>query len=137
MLCLSQQLSHKILAKHGNNKFQVEALLFGVAGFLNEVNDSYGLSLQEEFLFLKHKYKLVEMDVNQWAFMRLRPSSFPTLKIAQLAQLLTHDTPLFSKIIQANTVADLRKIIHSSVSEYWLTHYHFKKKSAKRKKKYW
>ena len=134
MYYLSNQLPYKVLSKHRNNLFQIEALLFGVAGFLRDVDDSYGLSLKKEFSFLKHKYKLEEMDVDQWMFMRLRPSSFPTIRIAQLAQLIVNNTHFFSRVLQTNSIHDLRKIFKSSVSDYWLTHYHFKKTSVKRQK---
>ena len=134
MTRLSKKLPFKILSKHRNNLFQIEAMLFGVSGFLEDVNDSYGLSLKKEFSFLKHKYSLNVMDVNQWMFMRLRPSSFPTVRIAQLAQLIVRNNRFFSRVIDAKSINDLRKIFKSSVSEYWLTHYHFKKISLKRKK---
>ncbi|MBL6729641.1 MAG: DUF2851 family protein [Bacteroidia bacterium] len=134
MLSLSKKLPFSILSKHRNNLFQIESLLFGVAGFLSDVNDDYGLSLRKEFSFLKSKYELEELDVNLWMFMRLRPSSFPTIRIAQLAQLIVNNDRLFSLVIEADTLADLRKIIKANVSEYWLTHYHFKKASLKRKK---
>jgi len=74
------------------------------------------------------------MDVDQWMFMRLRPSSFPTIRIAQLAQLIVNNTHFFSRVLQTNSIHDLRKIFKSSVSDYWLTHYHFKKTSVKRQK---
>ena len=55
MLSLSKKLPFSILSKHRNNLFQIESLLFGVAGFLADVNDDYGLSLRKEFSFLKSK----------------------------------------------------------------------------------
>lgn len=134
MLSLSNRLPFSILAKHRNNLFQIEALLFGVAGFLNDVDDSYGQSLKKEYSFLKHKYDLKEMEVEQWLFMRLRPSSFPTVRIAQLAKLIFNNANLFSKVVEAKSIDRLKKIFESSVSDYWLTHYHFKKKSHHRKK---
>lgn len=134
MLLLSKNLPFSILSKHRNSIFQIESLLFGVAGFLENVSDSYGLSLKKEFFFLKSKYKLEEIDVNRWMFMRLRPSSFPTVRIAQLAQLFVKKDRIFSLIIEANTVDDLLNLLKVNVSEYWLTHYHFKKTSPKRKK---
>jgi hypothetical protein len=53
MQALSKKLPFKILSKHRNNLFQIESLLFGVAGFLNDVSDSYVLSLSKEFFFEK------------------------------------------------------------------------------------
>lgn len=134
MYSLSKMLPFNILLKHKNNLFQIESLLFGVAGFLNEVYDDYGKLLKKEFSFLKHKYSLDEMEVSQWFFMRLRPSSFPTVRIAQLAKLIFNNTNLFSKVLEAKSINQLKKIFESSVDGYWLTHYHFKKESNSRKK---
>ena len=41
MFQLSQMLPQKILAKHSSNLFQLEALLFGVAAFLQNLKDDY------------------------------------------------------------------------------------------------
>ena len=90
-LKLSQFLPISVLSKHKDSLFQLEAMLFGVAGFLTDVIDEYGYALKE-FTFLKHKYSLDEMDQSEWLFLRLRPSSFPTLRLAQLAKLLTLKT---------------------------------------------
>ena len=134
MYYLSRLLPFKILSKHKNNLFQMESLLFGVAGFLKNIHDDYGSLLRKEFLFLKHKYKLEEMEVSQWFFMRLRPSSFPTVRIAQLAKLIVSNTNLFSKILDADSIKELHKIFEISLEGYWLTHYHFTNQSNSRKK---
>ena len=88
MFQLAKLLPQSILAKHRDKVFQLEVMLFGVAGFLSSPEDDYSKLLKKEFVFLKHKYKLVEMDVFQWKFMRLRPAGFPTVRLAQLAQLI-------------------------------------------------
>lgn len=49
-------LPNKILAKHKNQLFQVEALLFGRAGFLNDNSgDEYYLKMRKEYGFLQKK----------------------------------------------------------------------------------
>ncbi len=134
MLALSKQLPLSILQKHKNNIFQIEALLFGTAGFLEKVKDDYSVSLKNEYSFLKHKYRLKKLKESDWMFMRLRPSSFPTVRLAQLAMLIHKNTHLFSKVLEAQTLDEIRRLFKSSVSEYWLTHYHFNKESVRRKK---
>ena len=52
----------------------------------------------------------------------------------QLAKLIFNNANLFSKVVEAKSIDRLKKIFESSVSDYWLTHYHFKKKSHHRKK---
>ena len=110
---------------------QIEALLFGQAGFLNEhYEDAYLQSLQNEYVFLKQKYKLISIDKHLWKFLRLRPVNFPTIRIAQFANLVYNSTHLFSKIIEAETFEDLNKLMNVDVSEYWKTHFMLDKESV-------
>src|ERR1700761_2257768 len=56
---LAKSLPQNILAKHKNNPMQVEALIFGQAGFLeNELQDEYPSKLKEEYNFLRKKFSL-------------------------------------------------------------------------------
>lgn len=135
MFQLAQLLPYRILAKHRRNHFQLESLLFGVAGFLQDPADDYAQSLALEFRFLQHKYGLLCMNVSQWKFLRLRPASFPTVRLAQLAAFLhQHDYP-FSILMEVNTVKDLEQFFCVSTTKYWETHYRFgvvSKRQAKR-----
>ncbi len=126
----------KYLAKHKNSLFQLEALLFGQAGFLSEdeLGDDYYESLKKEYYFLKIKFELKPIEKHLWKFLRLRPGNFPTIRIAQFAGLIYKSSSLFSKIIEIENVNELRNILNSKHSEYWDTHYVFNKKSLKRKK---
>jgi hypothetical protein len=74
------------------------------------------------------------MDAHNWKFMRMRPANFPTIRIAQFAYLLHKSSSLFSKILSAYSVEDIRKLFNSTTSEYWKNHYTFGKKSSKREK---
>ncbi|MDA3779803.1 MAG: DUF2851 family protein, partial [Bacteroidales bacterium] len=124
------------LAKHKNSLFQLEALLFGQAGFLydEELGDEYYESLKKEYYFLKRKFKLKALEKHLWKFLRLRPGNFPTIRIAQFAGLIYQSSALFSKIIEIKDVKELRKILNSKHSEYWERHYVFNKLSVNRKK---
>ncbi|MEQ7801257.1 DUF2851 family protein [Pedobacter sp. ASV1-7] len=118
-----------ILSKHKNNALQIEALLFGQAGFLEqEFFENYPLQLQREYLFLKKKYRLIPMNAAVWKFLRMRPQNFPTIRIAQFAALIVKSSQLFSKMLKKDTLSDLYTIFNDlPVNEYWLTHYHFNK----------
>lgn len=123
---LAKSLPLEILAKHKNSLKQVEALLFGQSGLLEiQANDSYTIELQEEYAFLKKKYQLSSMDAHLWKFLRLRPVNFPTVRIAQFAALIHRSSGLFSKVIEAQTVEELRSLLFSVPSDYWKTHYKF------------
>jgi hypothetical protein len=124
---LAKSLPQNILAKHKSSALQIEALIFGQAGFLqDEFTDAYPLKLKVEYQFLKKKYKLKPIEKHLWKFMRLRPQNFPTIRLAQFASLIYQSNNLFSKILAINTVAEYRKLFsYIVVNEYWLTHYRF------------
>jgi hypothetical protein len=132
---LAKSLPNSILAKHKHSLFQVEALLFGQAGLLDkQFADTYPQYLQNEYEFLRKKYKLKPLDPHLWKFMRLRPSNFPTIRIAQFATLIHKSVHLLSKVIETNKSEELKKLFTVEASEYWDTHYTFDKKSAKQTK---
>ncbi len=129
---LVNHIDYKILLKHQQNIFQLEALLFGVAGFLNkDFVEIYPRALKQEFQFLKHKYNLKEMQEYHWQFLRIRPSSFPTIRIALFAQLI-QKMPLFSMVLEEKNIENILNKIE--VSEYWKSHYVLDKLSKYRNK---
>lgn len=132
---LAQSLPLRVVAKHKNSLLQIEALLFGQAGFLSkEYSDEYPNQLKKEYLFLQKKYALQPLDAHLWKFMRLRPPGFPTIRIAQFAMLLHRSAHLFSKILDAQRAKQITKMFEAEPSEYWLTHYRFDAPSPKKKK---
>lgn len=135
---LARSLPLQTLAKHKNNLFQVEALLFGQAGLLNEtlLGDDYYLSLRNEYSFLYKKYNLSGVDTHLWKFMRLRPVNFPTIRIAQLAALIHQSSALFSRILEMEDLDEIQKLFDVTASEYWNAHYRFNKKSTEDKPKH-
>ncbi|RLD64419.1 MAG: DUF2851 domain-containing protein [Bacteroidetes bacterium] len=133
---LTKSLPLIYLAKHKNSLLQIEALLFGQAGFLEiNIDDDYYNSLKKEYLFLKDKFKLKSIEKHLWKFLRLRPGNFPTIRIAQFAALIYKSSSLFSKIIETDDLIEIKKHFSVSASEYWDTHYIFGKTTKKRKKR--
>jgi len=134
---LARLVPLKILGKHKNNLQSIEAILFGTAGFLQEdkPNDTYYKLLKREYAVMKAKFDLQEMDKSMWKFMRLRPVNFPTIRIAQTAMLIYNSTSLFSKIIEADNIDQIKKMFNANTTEYWDTHYNFNKESTKKVKK--
>ncbi|WP_338764805.1 DUF2851 family protein [Bernardetia sp. ABR2-2B] len=161
-LQLAKELPFKIIKKHSNQIFQIEALFYGMAGFLTTENEKliidnfsnaksydtqsevdvelesdieeekrYFQNLQREFRFLSHKYSLQGKEVNsvQWKFLRLRPSNFPTVRIAQVIGLLSQQNHLFSVILNATKLKDFYSFFETDLPSYWKTHYHFAKKN--------
>ncbi|SHH51059.1 Protein of unknown function [Chryseolinea serpens] len=125
---LARALPYRLLLKHGDQLLQVEALLFGQAGFLEaDETDDYFSKLKREYHLLCHKYQLwgKQMQKAQWKFMRLRPANFPTLRIAQCASLIHQRPKLFSNLMEAETAKELAEIFSVPQSDYWQRHYQF------------
>ncbi len=123
---LANILTFKTLLKHANNLVQVEAMLMGCAGFLEtDFTEDYPLLLKREFAVMKAKFNLLTLPAERWKFMRMRPSNFPTLRLAQMAQLIHKNGCLFSKIREAKNAAEVKALFDVAASEYWETHYRF------------
>ena len=133
---LAKSLPLKYLLKHRNNLMQIEALLFGQAGFLSDnlIEDDYCRLLKSEYKFLQRKFQLNHIDYNIWRFLRLRPRNFPTIRIAQFAALVYNSSGLFSKIIECESLTQLKQYFNIKTSEYWHNHYVFGKESEERPK---
>lgn len=134
---LALSLPLKYLQKQGDNLIQIEALLFGQAGMLDDDknNDDYFILLKKEYDFLRNKYGLKSLDSYVFKNMRTRPTAFPQIRIAQLAALLHSSHGLFSKIISCEDIGRIRLMFHVNASEYWQTHYIFGL-TSERKSKY-
>jgi hypothetical protein len=124
---LAQSLPQIYLAKHKDNLFQLEALLFGQAGFLDEAQDEYQQQLHQEYGFLRKKYGLTPIEKHLWKFLRLRPQNFPTIRLAQFAVLVQQSLHLFSKVLECEKLHQLSVLFETQVSTYWLSHYSFGK----------
>ncbi len=135
---LARNLPLRILRKHADNRLQVEALLYGMAGMLSgelfreAVNDSYFSQLVREFRVLRSKYSLVPMHGWLWKFHRMRPAGFPTIRLSQLAGLICREKPLFAGILEASGADDLHTMLDTPASEYWNDHFTFGRISGKR-----
>jgi len=130
---LSLSLPSKVIKKHANNLLQLEALLLGQAGLLgtaNNASDDYQAALTKEHAYLVHKYQLNTDKLNQahWKFFRLRPANFPTIRIAQFAQLL-HQNPQVFNLLVYTPYENLYTQLAIIQSAYWQQHYRLAKLS--------
>ena len=133
---LAKSVQLKVLAKHQNDLTQLEAILFGQAGFLEGIDafgDYYGL-LKEEYGFLKKKFRLEPIEKHLWKFLRLRPGNFPHIRIAQFAALIHQSKSLFSKIVNTKELNEIKKLFKVQASSFWDMHYTFEKTSKAKTK---
>ncbi|MCA1757566.1 MAG: DUF2851 family protein [Bacteroidales bacterium] len=131
---LASSLPLSLIRKHSDNLLQIEALLFGQAGMLEEgmfsegAGDEYCKLLKREYKVLRVKYALKPLHGFIWKFHRMRPSSFPTVRISQVASLLCRNSALFASVIEAESADTLLTLLYSEESYYWKEHYAFGKK---------
>lgn len=123
---LACSLPFRYIQKHRHSISQVEALLLGQAGLLeDEGGDEYYRLLRREYHFLAYKFGLKPIDSSRFKNLRVRPIGFPPLKLAQLAMLwFSYDT-LFSQILEANTLNEIRHFFRVQPSDYWLNRHTF------------
>lgn len=133
MQLLAQSLPQHLFAKHKDQPLQIEALLFGQAGFLEQRLDAeYPQQLQKEYGYLKNKYRLTPIDISLWRFLRMRPQNFPTLRLAQFAALVIKSNHLFSKVLEVKNVKELHQLFGGlPINAFWQSHYHFTKATKK------
>ncbi len=135
-LNLAISIDFKIIRKEQSSIINLEALLFGQAGFLNDRNDGiYYNKLQCEYNYLRSKYNLEPLFNGQFQFFRLRPNNFPTIRLAQFSTLYFSYHNLFSKILNLERLEDYYKLFEIDTSPFWHQHYSFTSKSVKRSKK--
>jgi hypothetical protein len=132
---LAAALPFRIIRKHSDDLFRLEALLFGTAGMLDEglfreaLNDDYYIDLIREYKILSAKYSLHPIHGWIWKFARLRPANFPTIRISQLAAMLSATGGLFSRTLEARDLTSLRSLFEVVASKYWDDHFVFGRKS--------
>jgi hypothetical protein len=130
---LSRQLPFKILFLHQNSILQLESLLLGTSGYLDEVLDHpYLKQLQNEFEYLRNKYKIVPLQKELFKFSRLRPANFPTLRLAQFAKLFHSSPLLFSDPLSFTEFEEISNALRKVKDEgFWKDH--FSLETSKRK----
>ncbi len=127
---LAENIDFSVLNKVRQNLTQLEAFFFGMCGWLQSPDDEQTTIWKRELDFLVIKYQLKTSGVIP-KFSKLRPPSFPTVRLAQLASLYHLNQNLFSKVMTAKSVGEIVKVFRNVVaSPYWNDHFNFGKVST-------
>lgn len=122
-------------------RLKIEAALFGLSGLLEngcDVDDKetaeYLEKLKREFdqsAFVRQK----PLDKREWVFFRLRPSNFPTLRLAGLAEVLSKNLErgfletarqiMEMGLPMKRRIVLLENLFVADADGYWQTHYLF------------
>ena len=135
LMKVAKSIPFSIVRKESFELENLEALLFGRSGLLEKDNeDTYFKDLKFRWNYIQEKYQLKKIIVEPIQFFKHRPDNFPTIRLAQLAQLYFLRRNLFSQLLEARSLADFYEIFNVPVSEYWKIHYQFDKESPKKRK---
>ena len=128
---IAENIDFKIIQKISQNQFQLESFLFGKGNLLEKETET-NQKWKREFEFLKIKYKISEQTFPV-KFLRLMPPSFPTIRFSQLAMLYHLQPNLFSKILKAKNIQELKSLFENvKTSDFWENHYTFEKASEEK-----
>ncbi len=134
-LDIARSVDFSVVKKCSQNEFDLESLLMGQGGLLEEEReDVYYSELRNNYKYLKHKFGFNNDSVVAPKYFRLRPPNFPTIRLSQIASLYAENQNLFSAILSANTTSEFYSIFKVSASHYWDTHFNFGVSSITRKK---
>ncbi|MBI5471926.1 MAG: DUF2851 family protein [Ignavibacteriae bacterium] len=140
---LSRSLRLHSLQEHLHETTHVMAMLFGVAGLLPLSREVHSADSRTYVLMLKKKWKAARpafkgriLNSGDWLFFRLRPSNFPTTRLATMAFLFPK---LFGRdafrslvgifkdrsLTSQDRVRRLHELFTFEADEFWQSHYHF------------
>ena len=123
---LARVLPLKVLLKYRGDPFRLESLLFGQAGLLQvDFLDDHPQRLQHEHRVLAGLHALKPAPLAAWSFGRLRPPNFPTIRLAQLAQLIAKSDGTFSQLLEHDDPASILGHLDVEAIGYWTDHYRF------------
>lgn len=132
---LAKSLPLRYIQKQRASESQVEAMLFGQAGMLSEEGSChYYRLLRREYEFLRHKFGLKPLDDSLFKSLRIRPTNFPHVKLAQLSAIWHRYDTLFSMILSASSPKEIKDYFRIQPSDYWKNHYHFQYASVQKDK---
>lgn len=117
---LAHALPLRVLLKVRDDAVRTEALLFGQAGLLEgEFRDDHPRVLQREHHLLARLHGLAPIPGAAWRYGRLRPSAFPSLRLAQFARFIArHGDALVDLVLRAAPEA-LREAFAVEAASYW------------------
>lgn len=131
---LSTQIPIQWCYKIRHQPNSITALLMGKAGFLQQLqtDEEYLKDLKSTYEYLRHKWQIKTLEPQWWKWKMGRPASFPTLKLAQLSQLIQMNSSLFELILQPEELANA--ILGIQLDSFWDDHYLLNKTSVHREK---
>ena len=137
MDALLEALPLTVLQRYRADAVALEALLLGTAGLLEphvEYFDEYPRQLVREYEHLARKHGITPLHPGMWNFRGLRPASFPTVRLVQLAAMLRSLPRVFDAFLEEGDPRAMLKLFDVEPHGYWRTHYVLDRASGPRRK---
>lgn len=128
---MAHALDFKTVRKVAQEHSRLEALFFGIFGWLQKAEDPQTKAWKKEFEFLKSKYPLPTLHFTP-KFSKLHPPNFPTIRLSQLAHLYSSHENLYSFLIRNDSMNQItNSLLTTRASDYWDNHFVFGKLSKR------
>jgi len=128
---LANAVPVRVVHRVAQDLFRTEALLFGQAGLLQvDFVDEYPRALQQEHFLLSRLHGLRPAPLASWKFGRMRPVNFPTIRIAQMAQVLVRCRGNLMDLLEGGSIESLRAVLDVTASDYWTDHFNLDRLAA-------
>ncbi len=125
-LQLADALPWPLVMNYRQSPGQLEALVFGQAGFLQDVppDNSYLQKLSKEHRFLAYKHTLPSaLPMKSWNMLRLRPANFPAVRLGQFLAVLQAHAHLWSGLKDCTSLPAFVAFLRKPAPLYWQQHY--------------
>ncbi|MEN8201869.1 MAG: DUF2851 family protein [Bacteroidota bacterium] len=124
---LASGIPLSLLLEIRDNLNDLEAVLFGSSGLLHSVSydEGYVHSLKHRYKHIMKEFPGKPVPEFLWKFHRIRPASFPTLRLSQFASLIHTQFPLDIDQIRTWSLSEIENKLKVNASKYWNTHYTF------------
>ncbi len=125
----ASRIPYPLILQYRDSLEDLESLLFGQAGFLHHGRSSgpYASNLYRRYRYFRPSLHTPAVEQHLWKLLRLRPASFPSLRLSQFAALAHEHFPLLEQLLDADSLVEVEQLLKTKASEYWNTHYCFGK----------
>ena len=133
---MAKSTDPNLLARWRDKPQRIEALLMGQAGLLDGFfEDDYPRQLQSDYASLRQGASLTPIEGYLWKYFRMRPFSYPTLRISQFAQLVCQSHNLFGHLLETSDAKELQQFFDVCASPYWDNHFQLDRPSPGKTKR--
>lgn len=112
---------------------RMEAWMLGMAGLLEHQDTHPHVAwLQQEFALIRHKHKVRPLPVYSLKYARMRPGSFPDLRLAQWAHLWNDRPDLLQQLLSTGAMeAWMSLLTPQTMPDYWRRHWRIDQDESK------